>query len=94
MQGARVVGVDRECLLAAELSVEMPSGSQMAETGFVEFGSRTRADAVRSFLGFEAGYPAFTSLHACTLRADPTSEDQRLILQLLGRQAGVVAFVA
>jgi hypothetical protein len=49
-----VIGIRRQRLLAADLSVEMPAGLHMAKARLIEFGGR---------LGFSGGSPAFATAH-------------------------------
>jgi hypothetical protein len=63
MKRFRVIGLDRERLLATELSVEILFGSQMAEASLTKRFSCIGADAVRASLGFSGGDPALPAVH-------------------------------
>jgi hypothetical protein len=54
MKDVRMIGVCRERLLAADLSVEIPAALHMAKACLIELGGR---------LGSSGGSPAFATAH-------------------------------
>jgi hypothetical protein len=63
VQAVSVSWVDRQRLLAGDLSVEMPSGSQMLKAGLVERGRRRCRRRALIHLRAFAGGSAFPAVH-------------------------------
>lgn len=63
MQDIGAVGIDCECLLAANLGVEISSGPSMIKAGLMQRGGRVDACAACFGLGSEASGPTFAAVH-------------------------------
>jgi hypothetical protein len=63
MQGVRVIRIRRKRLLAANLGIEISSGSQMTEAGVAERSRCACAWTIRIYLGCSGGCPAVATVH-------------------------------
>jgi hypothetical protein len=65
MERIRVIGICRERLLAAKLSVKMLLGSQMPQAGLIERSNCRNDGAARRFPRISGGSPALATIHLC-----------------------------
>jgi hypothetical protein len=63
VQAVRMRRIDRERLLAADLSVQMPPGAQMRKAGLIKCGRRACRRRLQVCPGGFGGGPAFAAIH-------------------------------
>ena len=85
MERIRVPGIKRQRPLATNLSVKIPSCSQMTEAGFIKLCRGMPAGTVRNGLGFAAGRSALMAIYR-RLHMDITAPVRRFSAS----QTGVV----